>query len=62
MHASLNPNIDEERFTLLLDTARQLSEGLDAQLLDYDQKPLTEDRIAHYYRLLQVTRLAEVEH
>jgi cell division protein ZipA len=54
MHASYNSTIDEERFTVLLDTARQLSEGLDALLLDDKRRPLTEQRIARYYQLLNL--------
>ncbi|WP_454783070.1 cell division protein ZipA C-terminal FtsZ-binding domain-containing protein [Legionella sp. WA2022007384] len=56
MHSSKNPGIDMERFTVMLETARQLSEGLDAHLLDDQRKPLTEDRIARYYRLLQINQ------
>ncbi|WP_199739210.1 cell division protein ZipA C-terminal FtsZ-binding domain-containing protein [Legionella qingyii] len=56
MHSSKNPGIDIERFTVMLETARQLSEGLDAHLLDDQRKPLTEDRIARYYRLLQINQ------
>ena len=43
VHASSkNPGIDNERFSMMLDTARQLSEGLDAHLLDdYEHQPLT---------------------
>lgn len=54
MHASDNLTIDEERFTVLLDTARQLSEGLDALLLDDKRRPLTEQRVARYYQLLNL--------
>ena len=54
MQASKNPSIDEERFSIMLETGRQLSEGLDAHLLDDQRKPLTEERIARYHRLLQI--------
>ena len=52
MHPSKNPGIDIERFAVMLETAKQLSEGLDAHLLDDQRKPLTEDRIARYQQLL----------
>lgn len=56
MHASKNPGIDMERFSVMLETARQLSEGLDAYLLDDQRQPLTEARIARYHRLLQINQ------
>jgi cell division protein ZipA len=55
MQATNNPNLDAERFALMLDTAKQLSEGLDAHLLDDQRHPLTEERIAAYYNLLHLT-------
>jgi cell division protein ZipA len=58
MQASDNPNIDEERFTIMLDTARQLSEGLDAHLLDDKRRPLTEQRIARYFQMLNLHALS----
>lgn len=58
MQASDNPNIDEERFTIMLDTARQLSEGLDAHLLDDKRRPLTEQRIGRYYQMLNLQPLS----
>ena len=54
MQTSKNASIDEERFSIMLETARQLSEGMDAHLLDDQRKPLTEERIARYHRLLQI--------
>jgi len=57
MHASKNPGIDLERFSVMLETAKQLSEGLDAHLLDDQRKPITKERIARYYRLLQINQL-----
>jgi cell division protein ZipA len=56
MHLSRNPGIDIERFTVMLETARQLSEGLDAHLLDDQRNPLTEESIARYHRLLQANQ------
>ncbi|HHT0593005.1 TPA: cell division protein ZipA C-terminal FtsZ-binding domain-containing protein [Legionella anisa] len=55
MHSSKNSSIDIERFAVMLETARQLSEGLDAHLLDDQRQLLTEERIARYHRLLQTS-------
>jgi cell division protein ZipA len=57
MHFSKNSGIDIERFSVMLETARQLSEGLDAFLLDDQRKPLTEESIERYHGFLheQVT-------
>lgn len=54
MQATNNPDLDAERFALMLDTAKQLSEGLDAHLLDDQRQPLTEERIAAYHHLLHL--------
>ena len=54
MQASKNPSIDAERFTVMLETARQLSEGLDAYLLDDQRKPLSAERLTRYYHMLQI--------
>ena len=54
MHGSKNPSIDKERFSIMLETARQLSEGMDAYLLDDQRKPLTDERIVRYYQLLRI--------
>ncbi|KTD40021.1 cell division protein ZipA C-terminal FtsZ-binding domain-containing protein [Legionella parisiensis] len=56
MYSSKNPGIDVERFAVMLETARQLSEGLDAHLLDDQRQLLTEERIARYHRLLQINQ------
>lgn len=58
MKTSKNPGIDKERFSIMLETAKQLSEGLDAHLLDDKQKPLTTQRIESYLEQLQVTECA----
>ncbi len=54
MHSSKNSGIDKERLAVMLETARQLSEELDAHLLDDRRKPLTEERISRYYQSLQI--------
>ena len=52
MQASGNSTIDAERFAIMLDTAKQLSEGLDTHLLDDQRQPLCDASIQRYYRLL----------
>lgn len=59
MHASGNPTIDAERFSIMLDTAKQLSEGLDTHLLDDQRRPLTDQGIQRYYRLLSLNEATE---
>lgn len=54
MHSSNNPAIDAERFAIMLETGKQLSEGLDAYLLNDKRKPLTEACIANYQRALKI--------
>jgi cell division protein ZipA len=51
MQPSGNSKIDTDHLTLMLDTAKQLSDGLDALLLDYQRQPLTDISIARYYNL-----------
>ena len=60
MQASGNTTIDAERFEIMLDTAKQLSEGLDAYLLDEHRKPLTDASIQRYYRKLNLQDMKEV--
>lgn len=55
MQTSANPSIDGERFAVILDTARLLSEELDGHLLDDQRKPLTNEGIARYHRLLALS-------
>ena len=54
MQATNNPKVDAQRFATMLDTARQLSDGLDAHLLDEQRRPLTEERIARYHQTLNL--------
>ncbi len=54
MHSTNDPSTNAERFSVMLDTARQLSDGLDAYLLDDQRRPLTEERIERYQQLLQI--------
>jgi len=55
METSGNSTIDMERFTIMLETARQISEGLDTRLLDDRQQTLNEESIARYKRTLNVS-------
>jgi cell division protein ZipA len=59
MQSSGNPSIDGERFEIMLDTAKQLSEGLDAHLLDDQQKILKDLGIMRYYHLLNLNERNE---
>lgn len=59
MESSGNATIDGERLSIMLETARQLSEDLGTHLLDGKQKTLTDDTIARYYRLLNSNVPAE---
>lgn len=59
MQASKNPSIDQERFSIMLETAKQLSEGMDAHLLDDQRQPLTDEKIARYHRLLNIEHLED---
>ena len=59
MQASGNPTIDAERFAIMLDTAKQLSEGLDTYLLDDKRQTLTEASVQRYYRLLNLSEACE---
>jgi cell division protein ZipA len=60
METSGNSSIDVERFSIMLDTAKQLSEGLDTYLLDDARKPWSEVSLARYHQLLGVTFEEEV--
>lgn len=54
MQASGNPSIDAERFQIMYETAKQLSDGLDTYLLDEGKKPLTEAGLAYYRKRLNI--------
>lgn len=54
MQVSSDPHLNAERFSAMLETGRQLSEGLDALLLDDQRKPLNNERLARYYTLLNI--------
>jgi cell division protein ZipA len=58
MHASQNTTIDEERFKLMLETANQLCEGMDAHLLDNQRRPFTSESLIHYRRLLGIEEVS----
>lgn len=54
MQASGNPSIDAERFDVMLETARQLSEGLDTYLLDEKKQTLSKQSLERYCRQLNL--------
>jgi cell division protein ZipA len=54
MQASGNSTIDAERFTIMLDTAKQLSDDLDTHLLDEQRKPFSNTSLQRYYRILGI--------
>lgn len=54
MHPSGNAGIDAERFDIMLDTAKTLSEDLDAYLLDDRRKPLSDMSIQRYHQRLHL--------
>ena len=41
----------------MMDTAKQLSEGLDTHLLDDERNPWSEASLARYHRMLHVTEV-----
>jgi len=59
MQASGNPTIDEERFEMMLDTAKKLSEGLDTYLLDDKRQPLSDESVRRYHQVLNLNDLCE---
>ncbi|WP_131782663.1 cell division protein ZipA C-terminal FtsZ-binding domain-containing protein [Legionella gresilensis] len=61
MHSSGNPTIDKERFTIMLDTAKQLSDELDTLLLDEKKRPLTAESLKHYYQLLHIADISDIK-
>lgn len=60
MHASGNATIDAERFEIMLETAKQLSEGLDTHMLDDQQRPLNDVSLKRYYQALNINDGAEL--
>lgn len=61
MQSSGNPAIDEERLSIMLETAHQLSEDLNTSLLDDKHLPLTKSSIARYKKQLGLDTLATVD-
>ncbi len=59
MQPSGNSTIDAERFAIMLDTAKQLSEGLNTHLLDEQRRPLTEASLRRYYQSLDISEACE---
>lgn len=59
MQASGNEMIDQERFNIMYETAKQLCEGLDTHLLDDEQKPLSQASLERYRRQLKAYGMRE---
>lgn len=59
MQASGHSAIDLERFEIMLDTAKQLSEELDTYLLDEQRKPLSDASLKRYYLSLNISDVCE---
>lgn len=60
MQTSGNASIDLERFSIMVDTAKQLSEGLDTYMLDDERKAWTDLSEVRYERLFNVEETADV--
>ncbi len=54
MQSSGNSSIDAERFNIMLETAKQLRDDLDANLLDFQQKSFGDETEIKYARLLNL--------
>lgn len=54
MQASGNSTIDAQRFNIMLDTAKQLSDDLDTHLLDEKRKPFSKASLQRYHRTLGI--------
>ena len=55
MQLSDHQEIDAERFDMMLDTARALSDNLDTHLLDDLRQPLSDQSITRYHRRLLIS-------
>ena len=55
MQLSDHQEIDAERFDIMLDTARALSDNLDTHLLDDLRQPLSDESITRYHRRLLIS-------
>lgn len=62
MQVSRNPAVDAERFAIMLETARVLSDGMDAYLLDEARKPLTSETLERYKHMLHIEACSEAEY
>ena len=59
MHISGSETIDRDRFAIMLDTAKQLSDGLDTHLLDDQRQPINDLSLKRYYRMLNIDDTCE---
>lgn len=55
MEGSGNPTIDEERFQIMIETAFQLSQDLNTNLLNENQKPLDDQELKVYCERLNIS-------
>lgn len=55
MQASGSAEVDAERFDIMMDTAKTLSDSLDTHLLDDRRQPLSEQSITRYHLQLGLT-------
>lgn len=61
MQLSGSPTIDSDRFDLMLDTAKQLTEDLDGRLLDDRYQPFSEKRLMTYLHCIRQNTQAMAE-
>lgn len=61
METSGNATIDGERFVIMLEMARQLSEDLDAYLLDDKRQPFTDAALQRYRAILNCSSVGNLE-
>ena len=54
MQASGNSTIDAERFAIMWETAKHLSEDLDTHLLDEQKQPVGEESVKRYRKVLEI--------
>lgn len=60
MEASGNSSIDAERLSIMVETAKQLAEGLDTYLLDDSRNPWSDECLKHYHKQLKITEEAAI--
>jgi len=61
IHVSGDSAIDAERFDMMMDAAKVLSEELDTHLLDDQREPLSEQSIQHYHQRLMLPEACSLQ-